>query len=129
MAIEFTSIELPTDLTDFIDLSNVLKRTPGNKGKGQASWKQGKKEVFRCHQTVCQSYIDRSVDGVVEEGTFHKFFDKHDPNGDLDRLVRALGVKLANDGWLCITLHSRPDENIKMEWLRGSQLLTFNLYR
>lgn len=128
MAFNFIDAPFATDLPELMDLEKWLKRK--DRGESFTSWESGGQEVINLRQTLAGGYDPndgKPVKGVVDEATFNKFVDKHF-NGDMQKLVRSAGIKLANDGWLCISLHTRPDEHVKMEWLANKQqLLTFNI--
>lgn len=128
MAFKFVDVPFTTDLPEMLDLAKELIR--GEKTESYCSWLDGDVEVINVRQTLTQGYSPdngKAVDGVVSEADFNKFADKHFVD-TTNKLIKDVGIKLANDGWLCISLHECPDGHVKMEWLANKQmLLTFNI--
>lgn len=129
MTFPFTNYPFTTDIAEFIDLSKVFKRKDDQ--EAYVSWAFQGKEVLNIRQTICGGFSPedpRSVDGVVTPDTFNKFFDRH-TTGEVNELLKKVGVKLFNDGWVCMSLHQRPDGALKMEWIINKQvMMTFNVY-
>lgn len=128
MAIRFEDAPFKTDLPELLDLEKGLKRKIST--ESYSTWTRKGKEVLNLRQTVTQSFTEgthQTIGGVVDQKTFGVFIDKH-LGSKMGELIKKVGDKLAYDSWFCISLHQRPDGNIKMEWLYDKQfLLTVNI--
>lgn len=124
MALTFNYTPFTTDLPDYVSREPSLVME--TQSPHAMSWQSGGRMAINMIHTHTTSH-QQKLPPLVDLASMTKFNERHF-HGETQDIVKRICDKLIGDGWCCITMHERPDEHVKFEWLRdGQHLLTINL--